>query len=308
MKFKKGFKTIRNVVFIGIVACMIINRFNENVNSNDEIETSTQQVQAKSLKSNINHGENIDSIINDMKILYQYISNTTGEKLINIEHLGTSSSFEGIDDQCYEFKLDTTLGTKYLYISSDMKYTYSNGEKTKYSDFIDLHLKPFTMELDNICRYITEEINVYGKSNNVSTLTDVRDYIGEISSYKNAEKSVVVDRLYNIINARIDAIETATGTIITESAYDNALNESKEVNYSLDYSPVSKFDEDVNVTLENAKMLIENQFPNMGGEFIELVQDGYMFEVVIEGITYSYLVSKDNPIIYDEYGYEIYSE
>lgn len=105
-----------------------------------------------------------------------------------------------------------------------------------------------------------------------------------------------------------DAIETATGTIITDSTYDMALSESKEVNYSLDYTPVSNFSGAVNVTLDEASALFESQFPNMGGECVELVQDGYMFEVVIEGMTYSYLISKDEPVIYDAYGYEIYSE
>lgn len=311
MKLKKGIKTIRNIIFVGIVGTVIISGFNDHENDN-EVVAANQPSQTKAVnvkESNNNDKENIESIITDMTILYHYVQSITGETLNNIKHESTSSTFEGTDDRCYEFKLDTSIGTSYLYVTTDMKYVYTGvGEKIKYSDFIDLCLEPFTMQLDSICRYITEEINTYGRSVNVSTITDIRDYIGKVASLKNGEKSVVVNRLYNLVNARIDAIETATGTIITDSTYDMALSESKEVNYSLDYTPVSNFSGGVNITLDEASALFESQFPNMGGECVELVQDGYMFEVVIEGMTYSYLISKDEPVIYDAYGYEIYSE
>lgn len=303
---------IKNVIFIGIIGLLIISGFNDSENTDETIE-SKHQTAVESLDVNKTQNidnENIQIIISDMNILFNFMEEKTGEKLNSITHNSTSSTFEGTDNnKCYEFILDTSVNTRYLYVTSDMKYVYTGkGEKTKYSDFIDLCLEPYNMELDYICRYITEEINTFGESINASTITDIRDYVGNLASFKNAEESIVIDRLYNMIDSKIHAIEKATGVVLVDSTYDNALIETKKVNHNLDYTPVSNFSDNVNVSFNEAVNLIESQFPDMGAKHVRSVKDGYVFEVIIEGVTYSYLVSKDELTIYDENGYDIYSE
>lgn len=303
---------IKNVIFVGVVGLLIISGFNDSENNTGTVE-SKQQTEVELMSENKTQNkdtENIELIISDMNILFNFIESKTGERLNNITHKSTSSTFEGTNnDKCYEFILDTSSDTRYLYVTSDMKYVYtSKGEKTKYTDFIDLCLEPYNMELDYTCRYITEEINTFGESINVSTIIDIRDYIDKLASFKNTEESVVIDRLYNMINSKIYAIEKATGVTLGGSAYDNVLDEIKEINHNIDYTPVSNFSDDVNVSFNEAVNLFESQFPDMGGRHVRSVKDGYIFEVVIEGITYSYLVSKDELTIYDENGYVIYSK